>query len=71
MVSQIHQDRQGMIWIVTGDGLHCFDGREFRVFRIPYKGVYSNSDNMMRMLVETEPGSFVIASSSSLFRFNP
>lgn len=70
MVSQIHQDRQGMIWIVTGDGLHCFDGREFRVFRIPYKGVYSNSDNMMRMLVETEPGSFVIASSSSLFRFN-
>jgi signal transduction histidine kinase/ligand-binding sensor domain-containing protein len=70
MVSHVHQDSSGLIWMVTGDGLHCFDGREFRVFRIPYQGVYNSSDNMMRMLVETEPGNFVISSSSSLFRFN-
>ena len=70
MVSQVHQDSNGLIWMVTGDGLHSFDGREFRVFRIPYQGIYNNSDNMMRKLVETEPGVFVISSSSSLFRFN-
>ncbi|NTW23446.1 MAG: hypothetical protein HGA37_02000, partial [Lentimicrobium sp.] len=70
MVSQVHQDSCGLIWMVTGDGLHCFDGREFKVFRISYKGVYNNSDNMMRRLVETEPGNFIISSSSSLSRFN-
>ncbi|MHC1777883.1 MAG: ATP-binding protein [Lentimicrobium sp.] len=70
MVSQVYQDKQGLIWLTTGDGLHCYDGREFRVFRIPYQGVYNHSDNMMRKLVETEPGSFIISSSSSLSRFN-
>jgi signal transduction histidine kinase/ligand-binding sensor domain-containing protein len=70
MVSQVHQDSNGLIWMVTGDGLHSFDGREFRVFTIPYEGVYNSSDNMMRKLVETEHGNFVISSSSSLFRFN-
>ncbi|KAF0200280.1 MAG: hypothetical protein FD170_3635 [Bacteroidetes bacterium] len=70
MVSHVHQDSSGLIWMVTGDGLHCFDGREFRVFRIPYQGIYNSSDNMMRKLVETAPGNFVISSSSSLFRFN-
>jgi signal transduction histidine kinase/streptogramin lyase len=70
MVSHINQDSNGLIWMVTGDGLHCFDGREFRVFRIPYQGVYNSSDNMMRKLVKTEPGSFIISSSSSLLRFN-
>lgn len=70
MVSQIHQDSRGLLWLVSGDGLHCFDGSRFTAFRIPFKGVYNNSDNMMRRMVETSPGNFTIAASSSLFRFN-
>lgn len=69
MVSQIMQDSNGLLWMVTGDGLHCFDGNEFKVFRIQHSGAYNNSDNMMRKIIETEPGIFVIASSSSFFRF--
>lgn len=69
MVSQIIQDSDGLLWMVTGDGLHCFDGNEFKVYRIQYNGVYNNSDNMMRKIIESEPGVFVIASSSSFFRF--
>ncbi len=26
MVSQVFQDHNGLIWMTTGDGLHCFDG---------------------------------------------
>lgn len=70
MVSQILQDSRGLLWMVTGDGLHCFDGREFRVFRIPYNGIYSNADNMMRKIIETEPGIFVISTASSFLRFD-
>lgn len=68
MVSQILQDSRGLLWMVTGDGLHCFDGREFRVFRIPYNGIYSNADNMMRKIIETEPGIFVISTASSFLK---
>lgn len=70
MVSQVHQDSRGLLWLVSGDGLHCFDGNRFTAFRIPFKGVYNNNDNMMRRMVETSPGKFTIASSSSLFSFN-
>lgn len=70
MVSQILQDSRGLLWMVTGDGLHCFNGREFRVFRIPYNGTYSNADNMMRKIIETEPGIFMISTASSILRFN-
>lgn len=70
MVSQVHQDKNGLIWAVTGDGVHAFNGREFQVFRIPHEGVFRSSDNMMRKLIETSPGSFIISSSVSLFSFS-
>lgn len=71
MVSQVHQDKRGIIWMVTGDGLQCFDGREFRTFRISMNGVFNHSDNMMRMMVENKQGNFIISSSSALFSFDP
>lgn len=70
MVSQVLQDTRGLLWLVSGDGLHCFDGSRFTAYRIPYKGIYNNNDNMMRRMVETSPGKFTIASSSSVFSFD-
>lgn len=71
MVSCIYQDKTGLIWAASGDGLHCFDGKRFMAFRIPYKGTFHHSDNMMRMMTGTASGNFMISSSSSLFQFNP
>lgn len=70
MVSQVIQDNRGLIWMVTGDGLQCFDGKEFRSFRVtdPVSGEYS--DNIMREIVEHRPGEFIISTSSSLLEFN-
>jgi signal transduction histidine kinase/ligand-binding sensor domain-containing protein len=70
MVRQVCQDSRGLIWMVTGDGLQCFDGQEFRLFRVPLKGQESYSENIMREMVESAPGQFTISTSSSILNFN-
>jgi signal transduction histidine kinase/ligand-binding sensor domain-containing protein len=70
MVSRVCQDEKGLIWMVTGDGLHYFDGREFRAFRVPYNEVYQQQENVMRFLAVSGPGELVLSSTSSLLQFN-
>lgn len=70
MVSQVCQDEQGLIWMVTGDGLHYFDGQEFRSFRVPYNDVYQQQENVMRFLTTGGPGELILSSTSSLLQFN-
>jgi signal transduction histidine kinase/ligand-binding sensor domain-containing protein len=70
MVSQVCQDEKGLIWMVTGDGLHYFDGLEFRAFRVPYNDVYQQQENVMRFLTVGGPGELVLSSTSSLLKFN-
>lgn len=70
MVSQVCQDERGLVWMVTGDGLHYFDGQEFKAFRVPYTHVYNQTDNVMRYLAVVNPGNFLLTSTSSLLQFN-
>lgn len=70
MVKQVYLDSRGLIWMVTGDGLHLFNGKTFRVFRVPNISPFSQSDNVMRNIIETTPGHFVVTSSSSLSIFD-
>ncbi len=70
MVSRVMQDSRGLIWMVTGDGLQCFDGNTFRSFRVPDQIGGLFSDNTMREIVEYEPGRFVVSTSTSLLDFN-
>jgi signal transduction histidine kinase len=70
MVSQVCQDSRGLIWMVTGDGLHYFDGQEFKAFRVPYNNVYNHTDNVMRYVTGNGPDQLLLASSSSLLQFN-
>ena len=48
MVRAIHQDSQGLLWVVSGDGLHFFDGQHFKAFRVPSIHGTDDQDNMMR-----------------------
>lgn len=70
MVSRVCQDEKGLIWMVTGDGLHYFDGEQFRAFRVPYNDVYQQQENVMRFLAISKPGELVLSSTSSLLQFN-
>jgi len=70
MVSRVCQDENGLIWMVTGDGLHYFDGREFKAFRVPFNDAYQQQENVMRFLSVSAPGELVVSSTSSLLQFN-
>ena len=70
MVSQVCQDNLGLIWMVTGDGLHYFDGQEFGTFRLPPDKQNNYSDNVMRSVAEAGPGRLVLTSTSAIFTFN-
>ncbi len=69
MVRNVTQDRQGWIWIVTGDGLQAFDGHSFKTFRVPVGSQTDEKDNLMRGVAEFAPGRLVIATSASLLDF--
>jgi len=70
MVSEVVQDANGLIWMVSGDGLHCFDGHEFKNFRVPFEGKANHSDNTMRNIIVSGPNELTIASTSSVLKFN-
>lgn len=70
MVRQVCQDYRGLIWMVSGDGLQCFNGSEFKVFRVDLDHRESYSENIMREIVEIQPGQFIISTTSSLLLFN-
>jgi signal transduction histidine kinase/ligand-binding sensor domain-containing protein len=70
MVRQVCQDNRGLIWMVTGDGLQCFDGQEFRDFRVNSNSQNSYSENIMREIAQYKPGEFIISTTSSILYFN-
>jgi len=70
MVSQVYQDTSGLLWMVTGDGLHCFDGKEFKVFRASHQDINNHSDNLMRHIGANKSGFLAVSSNASLLLFD-
>jgi len=71
-VEAIVQDRSGLIWIGTEDGLNRFDGYEFTVFRNDLDDPNSISDNNIWCLYVDREGYLWIGTyTSGLNRFDP
>lgn len=70
MVRAIHQDSQGLLWVVSGDGLHFFDGQHFKAYRVPSNLGADDQDNMMRGICGVGPNKLLIASSASILEFD-
>ncbi len=71
-VEAIVQDRSGLIWIGTEDGLNRFDGYEFTVFRNDLDDPNSISDNNIWCLHVDRKGNLWIGTyTSGLNRFDP
>ncbi len=59
-VNDVFQDREGIIWIGTQDGLNRYDGYEFKYFR--YQGDESAvHDNFITKIVEDDKGNLWLA----------
>ncbi len=60
-VSSIIQDRYGFIWIATYNGLHRYDGYEFRIFKHRYDDPGSISDNRILFIAEDSHSRLIVA----------
>ena len=70
-VTALEQDRQGYLWIGTQDGLHRYDGQEFRIFTaVPFDTMSLAGPNIYA-ISEGVDGSLWIATDRGLNRFDP
>lgn len=69
-IAFIYQDRRGLIWIGTKDGLNRFDGINIKIYRKSQKG-NSLPDNRLNSIIEETDGTFWIATQGGISHFNP
>ncbi|HYD70233.1 hybrid sensor histidine kinase/response regulator transcription factor [Azospirillum sp.] len=71
-VYQILQDRQGYMWLATGDGLNRYDGVDVRVFRNHPDDPASIDDNYVSALAEDRDGTLWVGLiGAGLDHFDP
>jgi len=66
----ILQDSYGFMWFGTRDGLNCFDGKNFRIYRNDAKTNISLGNNYVRALFEDEEHNLWIGTNKGLYIFN-
>ena len=66
MLNKIYQDRDGIIWIATEDGLNRYDGAKFTVYRNEKDNPHSLLNDYVRTLYEDKKGRFFIGSLNGL-----
>lgn len=64
IVYDIHQDREGFIWIATDNGLNRYDGYHFKQFYHSSKDRTSLSSNIVRRIIEDKEGNLWIGTKN-------
>jgi ligand-binding sensor domain-containing protein len=71
MVTDIHQDRSGFLWISTEDGLNRFDGIKFTIYRQDKTNNTGVSSNFIQVLFEDKSGRMYTGSIHGLQYYDP
>ncbi|MEQ9105648.1 MAG: two-component regulator propeller domain-containing protein [Rhodothermales bacterium] len=72
IVYDVHEDRNGFVWLATRDGLNRYDGHHFKVFRHEPGVPETLSDSKVMSIEETPDGALWIGTmSGGLNRFDP
>lgn len=61
LINQVYQDRSGIIWIATEDGINRYDGAKFILYKHNEKNTNSPLNNYARGFLEDRQGRFYIA----------
>jgi len=64
------EDRNGLMWIGTGDGLNLFNGYEFKVFKHQMEQEGSISNNTIRSINQDNKGQIWIGTENGLNKFD-
>ena len=70
VVFDIHQDREGYIWIATNNGLNRYDGYSITTFFHSEKDSTSISSNVVRAIIEDQEGRLWFGTKNGLNLFN-
>lgn len=66
MINKIYQDKDGIIWIATEDGLNQYDGAKFTIYRNEKNNPHSLLSNYVRILFEDSRGRFFVGGLNGL-----
>jgi signal transduction histidine kinase/ligand-binding sensor domain-containing protein len=69
-ISCIYQDKDGIIWIGTQDGLNRFDGYFFKIYKHREKDPYSISDQFILSIHEDGGNNLIIGTRNGLNLFD-
>ncbi len=71
LINKIYQDRNGMIWVATEDGLNRYDGTKFTIYKHESENENSLLHNLVRCLFEDDKGHFIIGCYRGIQLYNP
>ena len=71
LINKIYQDRNGMIWVATEDGLNRYDGTKFSIYKHDSKNRNSLAHNLVRCLLEDDKGNLLIGCYNGVQIYNP
>jgi hypothetical protein len=69
-VNAIYQDHYGLIWVGTNDGLVCYDGDSYKVYKYSSSNPHSLSSKRIMAIAEGKDGILWINTFDGLNRFN-
>jgi len=70
-IGAIVQDKKGLMWFGTMDGLNCYNGYDFKVFYSNPNDVTTISCNQIKKLVLGKDGSIWVGTYNGLNRYDP
>lgn len=66
MINSIYQDRKGIVWMATEDGLNRYDGSKFTAYKHQEKNPFSLQNNYTRVLFEDRKQHFFVGTLTGL-----
>lgn len=69
-INDIFQDKQGLIWLVTGDGMQYFDGSDFRTYFMPDDLINASLGHSIYAIAANNDSSFFVSTGKNIVTFN-
>lgn len=66
MINKVYQDKDGIVWIATEDGLNRYDGAKFTVYKNEKNNPSSLQSDYVRVLFEDSKGRFFVGTLNGL-----
>lgn len=66
MINKIYQDRDGVVWIATEDGLNRYDGAKFTVYRNNKNNPHTLLNNFVRSILQDSKGHLFVGNLNGM-----